>query len=255
MASAVWKQLERDGLLNGRTAKEINLVFDNCTGQNKNRMVLRMLFFLIKLHVCRRVNAIFLVKGHTKNDCDRLFNLLKWYYRNVDVFTPPELMELLNRHIQVDAVAMEPQDFKDWDELEERMMNRPKKTSEYHIFSVDSSVDNGNSLICYKCDGAPEELQPMVTRNFQDCDWQPLFKLQGVVPPGLPDIKWLELYSKWGRFVPQDRKSGLKYFVEEPPKEIKERIKKQSKASRDARSKRSRGAAEKENSCPNKQKK
>ena len=149
--------MERDGLLDGQTAKEINLVFDNCTGQNKNRMVLRVLFFLIKLGVCRKANAIFLVKGHTKNDCDRLFNILKSFYRAKDVMTPPELMALLNYHDLVDAVEMQPEDFKDWDELEEKMMQRPKKTAEYHIFSVDVSVDNGNSLICYKYDGAMEE--------------------------------------------------------------------------------------------------
>ena len=150
MASAVWKQLERDGMLNGQTAKELNLVFDNCTGQNKNRMVLRLLFFIAKLGVARKVSAIFLVKGHTKNDCDRLYNLLKALYRRHDVFTPAELMELINSHPQVNALAMETDDFKDWDELEDTMITKPKKTADYHIFTVDMDVDNGNSLLCFK---------------------------------------------------------------------------------------------------------
>jgi hypothetical protein len=36
VASAIWEFLNFKGLWNGRTAAEINLVFDNCTGQNKN---------------------------------------------------------------------------------------------------------------------------------------------------------------------------------------------------------------------------
>lgn len=51
VASMIWKQFQMDGLRNGKTAKEINLVFDNCTGQNKNRMIIRMLIILVKLKI------------------------------------------------------------------------------------------------------------------------------------------------------------------------------------------------------------
>jgi hypothetical protein len=49
VASMLWhyliqqKQLGLEGVV-----KEINLVFDNCVGQKKNNMVLRMLFLLVK---------------------------------------------------------------------------------------------------------------------------------------------------------------------------------------------------------------
>ena len=39
VTSMLWKMLQYKGLLNGGTEHEINLVFDNCAGQNKNRMV------------------------------------------------------------------------------------------------------------------------------------------------------------------------------------------------------------------------
>ena len=124
VASMIWKQLKLQELLNDRTAHEINLVFDNCTGQNKNRMVSRLLFYLVKLKICTTARAIFLVKGHTKNDCDRMSNLLKQAYRRVDVFTPSELLVLMNQHPQCNAVTMEPDDFKNWDELENRMVKK-----------------------------------------------------------------------------------------------------------------------------------
>ena len=49
VASMLWKLLRMKGLLNGITLNEINFVFDNCGGQNKNRMVYRMLTIMVKL--------------------------------------------------------------------------------------------------------------------------------------------------------------------------------------------------------------
>jgi hypothetical protein len=62
VASMLWKLSDLKGLLKGTPADEINLVFDNCAGQNNNGMVYRMLFFMVKLGVCRTARAIFLVK-------------------------------------------------------------------------------------------------------------------------------------------------------------------------------------------------
>jgi hypothetical protein len=67
-----------------------------------------------------------------------------------------------------------------------------------------------------------------------------LFKPQVIPPPGLPDIKWNELYSNWVGFVPEDRKQGLKYFVEEPPASLKKAIAAHGAEARSARNKRSR---------------
>jgi hypothetical protein len=237
----IWKMFEVQGLLNGESANEINLVFDNCAGQNKNRMVYRMLFFMVKLKVCRVARAIFLVKGHTKNDCDRMFNLMKYDYRKVNCFTPPELIELANRHPQVTAIPMATDEFKDWDALENKMISKMDGVSKNHVFTV--KARDSNAMIIQEYSGAEPVRQLLVKKEFQDKDWKPLFNLSLLTPPGLPDIKWNELYSKWGRFVPEDRKSGLKYFVEKPPESLKKAIAEQSAEAKAARAKRSRGAA------------
>jgi hypothetical protein len=238
----MWKMLEVQGLLNGITSNEINFVFDNCAGQNKNRMVYRLLFFLVKLGICRKARAIFLVKGHTKNDCDRMFNLMKYDYRKVNCFTPPELLELVNKHPQVRAIAMEEAEFKNWDDLENKMISKMGSgVSRNHIFSV--SARDSNAMIVQEHAGAQTNRQLLVRKEFRDIDWRPLFKLQQLVPPGLPDIKWNELYAKWGKFVPEERKKGLKYFTEKPPDSVKKAIAEQTAAAREARAKRSRSAA------------
>ena len=57
-----------------------------------------------------------------------------------------------------------------------------------------------------------------------------------VVPePGMPDIKWVELYKKWGKFVPEDKKKKFKYYHEKPPETIATQVKEASKAAKDAR--------------------
>jgi hypothetical protein len=56
---------------------ELNFILDNCSGQNKNRMVLRLANLLVESGVLKKVNFLFLVGGHTKNPCDRMFNILK----------------------------------------------------------------------------------------------------------------------------------------------------------------------------------
>jgi hypothetical protein len=226
-------------LLNGKTANEINLVFDNCGGQNKNRMVYRMLFFLVKLHICRVARVIFLIKGHTKNDCDCMFNLMKYDYRRVDCFVPTDLIALANKHPHVEAIGMELHEFKDWDALEDTMIKLLPGVKKNHIFCV--KAKDSNAIMVQEHASGPITRHVLVKEEFQDRDWRPLFALQQVVPPSLPDIKWNELYAKWGKYVPENRKHSLKYYTSPPPASIKATIAKQSAAAKKARSQRTRG--------------
>ena len=60
---------------------ELNIIFDNGCGQNKNNMVLRLVAWLVQLGHFHKVNFIFLIVSNTKNVADRLFNSLKVQYR------------------------------------------------------------------------------------------------------------------------------------------------------------------------------
>ena len=61
-----------------------------------------------------------------------------------------------------------------------------------------------------------------------------------IPPVGLPDIKWKELHSKWGPFVPQEKRQQWRYYHEAPPKEKLAEVSKHSKKARLQRSKRTR---------------
>jgi hypothetical protein len=249
----IWKFLQLKKLRNGITANEINFVFDNCTGQNKNQMVTHFLFFLVKLQICKTARAIFLVKGHTKNDCDRMFNLMKYDYRKENCYTPGDLLTIVNKHPLVTAIPMKPTDFLDWDKLQNTMVAKADGILKNHIFTV--RYRDSNRIMLQEYDGAPITRQQLVKEAFHTIDWKSQLERIEVIPaPGLPDIKWNELYYKWGRFVPQDRKQGLIYYTQEPPLSIKKKIAMNTAEAKQARGKRSRSTrtGHRENTTPKK---
>jgi hypothetical protein len=58
------------------TGGHLILNFDNCTGQNKNNVMMKLIPFLYETKAFSKITFNFLVVGHTKNAADRLFNTL-----------------------------------------------------------------------------------------------------------------------------------------------------------------------------------
>jgi hypothetical protein len=81
IALLLMKHLQDRGLLDGKKQKWLNIVMDNCSGQNKNNIVLRLTTYLEEKGYFLEINFIFLVIRHTKNIADRLFNTLKKLYK------------------------------------------------------------------------------------------------------------------------------------------------------------------------------
>ena len=76
-------------------SSELNIIFDNCCGQNKNNTVSRLETWIAKMGCFLEVNFIFLIVGRTKNAADRLFNSLKVQYRKRNLYTFNQLVEAL----------------------------------------------------------------------------------------------------------------------------------------------------------------
>ena len=82
VASLIMKTLLKIGILReSEMCGGLTIVFDNCSGQNKNNKIIKMLCYLVEMGYFKQVNFIFLLVGHTKNAADRLFNILKYSYR------------------------------------------------------------------------------------------------------------------------------------------------------------------------------
>jgi len=96
VASLIIKTLMKEGVMReGEMGGELVITFDNCSGQNKNNTVLKLMVYLVECGYFKNVWFIFLVVGHTKNAADRLFNLLKKFYRKKNIYTMSQLVSEL----------------------------------------------------------------------------------------------------------------------------------------------------------------
>jgi hypothetical protein len=231
--------------------KELNFIMDNCGGQNKNRHVLRLLHFIVKRRIAKVARAIFLVRGHTKNACDRLFNAMKRQYRKTNSYTPDDLLDAIKGNDNVLPFMVPDGTFKDWDLLENELIRKPPpgNTSSNHIFCVDINIDNGNTMIIHDNHGGEEEKRIKMVKT-PYCTSDAAFWIQRqptIIPPvGLQDIKWNEMHKKWGAYVPQEKKQQWKYYKEAPPKDKMAEVSKHSKKARQQRQERTRTIHEKE---------
>ena len=140
MASVLMLHLKKQGWLQkGNPGKELNVVMDNCGGQNKNNHVIRLALPLVELGYFKSVNFIFHMVGHTKNMCDGFFNTLKRKCRRSNIFSMEGLVNLFDgAHEKVSVHLVEKSDFKDWSCL----LNQCYETiqggmiKKNHIFSV-----------------------------------------------------------------------------------------------------------------------
>jgi hypothetical protein len=68
VASLIMKTLQKlDLLCEDSVGSELNINFDNCSGQNKNKTVLKLPVWLMAMGYFKEIHFIFLVVGHTKS--------------------------------------------------------------------------------------------------------------------------------------------------------------------------------------------
>ena len=156
VASLIMKSLQSFGWLEDNTVSTLNIVFDNCPGQNKNNHVSRLVPFLVELGYFKRVEFMFLIVGHTKNNCDRWFNTLKSKYRKSNVYTMPQLIDVqgtVSKQVKVSTVA--DGDFKGYNSFLNKFYRSIPSISKSHIFVCDSrdamNTDTKRILRTYEC--------------------------------------------------------------------------------------------------------
>jgi hypothetical protein len=155
---------------------ELNIVFDNCSGQNKNNTVLKYLLWVSEMGYFRKVNFVFLIVGHTKNSADRLFNALKLDYQMQNIYTVKQLLQVLGRSKYCCIVDTKEEDFNNWSlylDLFYRNFKDKKLAiiKQNHIFSCEySQCRRGNqSLVNVRESDLPRHpvrAVPMIKNGF-----------------------------------------------------------------------------------------
>lgn len=210
VASLLFKVLKNIGAMKeDEMGGSLTIVMDNCGGQNKNRMVLRSALFLVECGYFSSVLLLFLVRGHTKNNCDRLFNLLKLHFHDQNVYSYPQLLKVLEGEHKT-ILETEEGDFQDWDTFLDQWYRAVPSgwVQVNHNFHVEGnkptvmkfSVAEGEEVSEFdfkkRGTGTPEERIAAMKEAARD-----------VLPfPGIREIKQAELYKKWRKYVPKDFK-------------------------------------------------
>jgi hypothetical protein len=229
VASLLMKSLKQLNIIQeGKIGKELNVVFDNCPGQNKNHHVLWLVPYLVEMGLFETVNFIFLVVGHTKNAADRRFNNLKMVYRKSNVYTFKQLLEVCGKSPHVTVVPVVDGDFKDYDYFLGLFYSRISGIKKSHIFSCKRHADgvytDGTKLIVSvkesNLDDHPTKDTNLLWHNmmlfnadgtegtFQEAVASRLSLLQRAdfldhIPfKGIPEFKQVQLYKNYRKFIP-----------------------------------------------------
>ncbi len=104
--------------------KKCTFVMDNCCGQNKNNMVIRFGMYLVEMKIYKKVEFVFLIPGHTKNACDRMFNTLKIHYHKAQVYTMKQLKKCLNFSDYIVFQISKDKDLLSWDAFENNIYKK-----------------------------------------------------------------------------------------------------------------------------------
>ena len=217
ICSCLWKYFHMRGWLK-KNYSDLCIVADNCGGQNKNRIVVRFLMWLVEMGYFPRIRLIFLVKGHTKNSCDRLFNLLKLSYHRKNVYTYDTLVEIINNNKFITAHKIESTemyDFLKWQDIFYRTPEKEFKST--HIFEFSGATYGSTATLMKKWDYDGAELRTdslLPTRRNKKCWFMPPEErkiaistmgddLDVLTRPELRDIKAVELYTKWRPLLPE----------------------------------------------------
>jgi hypothetical protein len=194
VASLIMKMLKHINLLNeDKAGRELSIVMDNCGGQNKNRMVLRLALYLVEAGYFETVNLIFLVQGHTKNPCDRMFNTLKKDYHRSNCYTFPMLADML-RSENVEVLPVKEADWENWDVCLDKFYMRFQSGTVQcnHIISV--AKGTGETIMSLRearkfkrGKATSEECHPAMKETERD----------NIPFPGVKEIKQVELFTKW----------------------------------------------------------
>ena len=209
VASLLMKEFQEKGLLRkDKRGKELTILMDNCAGQNKNNMVLRLALYLVEAEFFEKVSFAFYIVGHTKNACDRWFNTLKKQYRRSNIYTYNALLSSLDTHENIRVSNYKTGDFRDYDSFLNKFYKKLEggSVAVNHIFTAQH--DNPTRLLVKRdnIEGTVVTTQELAKKLGGDNRKQLLrdYNIPVIPDPGIPEIKQVELYNKFRPLLPKE---------------------------------------------------
>jgi hypothetical protein len=160
-----------------------------------------------------------------------MFNIMKKKYHKSDTFTFSQLKERLVVEGQVRIVEATPATFRGWDNALKTFYTKFASGTIFknHIFACNLSAPTTLSIKEWR------DAETDVKRNFSKrgtngadrAELMKLYQLEQLTAPGLREIKQVELWTKWRKFIPHEYQAEI---CPEPDFEIVQRIKNEKKA-------------------------
>lgn len=256
--SCLYWDLEKRGIIAGETWAEntvplapsthvpiAHLVIgaDNCGGQNKNKAMIMFCMWLHEAGWVTKVTLLFLVKGHTKNDGDKYFNLLKQGTAGEDLWTAEQLDAAYtkNNANYISLYRVPGRRWRGWTSGLKQLYRDPPSGSikANHIFVFgDSSNSTTYKRMEYRdspnvveFDLRPTARSTKDIARMSDEDRQTTvcglpWELDLLPPPGLSEIKANECQNKIRPLVPEEDK----HYYERMTDELQEQYDKKQQA-------------------------
>lgn len=144
-----------------RCMQDVILWSDNCSGQNKNKIILFAYMYMIEIGLVRSVEHKFLQSGHSFLDCDRDFALIEKKKKKTIVHQPTDLYGLIRDARNVPFNVVEMKRFFNFKDGAEYFLNTTKlaisfavriKITEPGIVDLKRSFDDGpfEKFNCWK---------------------------------------------------------------------------------------------------------
>ncbi|KAJ0390533.1 hypothetical protein P43SY_011158 [Pythium insidiosum] len=196
---------------NGRGEACWTIYADNCGGQNKNSHLLRYLMFLVDSGRIRAANLHFLIKGHTKNNCDRGFAMVKKAYAKSDIYTIAQVDEMIKRSSSAnESRCIEDDDglFIDWNSTLSPLYRDVKNIQRYQLFSISSS--SPGVVSCRKRPTDNFDMQRISKAEL--VDWAEVWASFKPLPkPGCNPEKVADLHRKILPYIPEKYRTDSLY--------------------------------------------
>ena len=149
-------------------------------------------------------------RGHTKNVCDRMFNLLKIRYRKADVFSMSQLVDVLNASDTITFNHVGPAVFFEYCEMLDCFYKNfaSGTVQKNHIFVVNYLMPT--TMLSKPFDNEePSVAYNHLIHNANRISRMKQYQLKQLQAPGMRDIKAVELWKKWGPFVPEEFREDI----------------------------------------------
>jgi hypothetical protein len=206
----------------------VHLHADNCSGQNKNNLVMQFFVLLASLGVLRHVEMKFLIKGHTHCSVDGGHGLIKKAWRTHDVFTLEQAADVVEATSPIEgqhhAIIVTAQDFFDWEALLSPYFRKLPKILSFQQFEMDAKRPGSLRYRQHQTDHWQELCVFKKGIEQLPGEWTSLAAIRqhltSLPAPGIPLKKQHMLYDKVRKYVPPAYRDRLCPF---PDDDIKTR--------------------------------